>query len=104
MSDDGSGFDPGHHPGVDEGLVSLLEIQDELEVIGAADDGKVAVQLALKAKPDVVVMDLLMPVMDGFAATEGIKAKLPSCKVLVLSTSNAADDLSRALRKHLMKS
>ena len=85
------------HAIVRSGLVALLEIQDGLEVVGAADDGAAAVQLALKAKPDVVIMDLLMPVKDGFAATEELKTKLPSCRVLVLTTSNAADDLSRAL-------
>ena len=79
------------------GLVALLETDGDIEVVGEADDGAEAVRKALKLKPDVVVMDLMMPVLDGIAATRELQEKLPSAKVLALTTSSVSDDLQRAL-------
>lgn len=79
------------------GLVALLETDSDIEVVGEADDGEVAVRKALKLKPDVVVMDLMMPVLDGIAATRELRERLPSAKVLALTTSSVSDDLQHAI-------
>ena len=85
------------HAIVRTGLAALLDTEPDIEVVGEAEDGAAAVQKALRLKPDIVIMDLLMPVMDGIEATRGICEKLPSTRVLVLTTSAVSDDLSRAL-------
>ena len=85
------------HAIVRMGLSALLDAEDDIEVVGEADDGKAAVRTVLKLQPDVVVLDLMMPVMDGIAATREIKAKLPSVKVLILTTSTVSDDLAHAI-------
>ncbi|MBI5817908.1 MAG: response regulator transcription factor [Verrucomicrobia bacterium] len=68
-----------------EGLRSLLAITPGLEVVGEAGDGRTAVQMALKLTPDVVVMDIGMPDLNGVDATRQIKARLPGTKVIALS-------------------
>ena len=85
------------HAIVRTGLSMLLEAQGGFDVVGEAENGTDAVRLALRLKPDVVVMDLMMPEMDGIAATREIKAKAAGAKVLILTTSTVSDDLSRAL-------
>ena len=79
------------------GLIALFECDDQIEVVGEAKNGEIAIKQALKLKPDIVVMDLLMPVVDGITATKAICDKLPNTKVLVLTTSTVSDDLNRAL-------
>lgn len=86
------------HAIVRMGLVALLGADDGIRVIGEADDGGIAVRKALKLKPDIVVMDILMPDTDGIAATRQIKDALPETKVLILTTSTVSDDLARALQ------
>lgn len=73
------------HPPFSEGLVRLLAEQPDLIPIGVATDGREAVQLAIELKPDVVVMDVAMPELNGIEATRRIKADLPNTSVLVLS-------------------
>lgn len=85
------------HAIVRMGLSALLDAEDDIEVVGEADDGKAAVRAVLKLQPDVVVLDLMMPVMDGIAATKEIKSALPSAKVLILTTSTVSDDLAHAI-------
>ena len=85
------------HAIVRTGLSMLLEAQGGFDVVGEVENGTDAVRLALRLKPDVVVMDLMMPEMDGIAATREIKAKAAGAKVLILTTSTVSDDLSRAL-------
>ena len=85
------------HAIVRTGLSMLLEAQGGFDVVGEAENGSDAVRLTLRLKPDVVVMDLMMPEMDGIAATREIKAKAAEAKVLILTTSTVSDDLSRAL-------
>ena len=85
------------HAIVRMGLSALLDAEDDIEVVGEADDGKAAVRTVLKLQPDVVVLDLMMPVMDGIAATREIKTTLPSVKVLILTTSTVSDDLAHAI-------
>ena len=80
------------HAIVRMGLVALLATEQDMDVVGEAEDGQEAVKLAESARPDVVIMDIMMPVMDGIAATEEIAKRLPDVKVLVLTTSGSSDD------------
>jgi len=73
------------HALVREGTKELLEREDDLEVVAEASDGKTAVQLATKQRPDVVIMDFAMPKLNGIEATRQIKAIDPSIAVLVLT-------------------
>lgn len=79
------------HAIVRKGLRALLSTEADIEVIGEAEDGSLAVDQAIKLQPDVVLMDLVMPQMDGIEATRRIAADCPKTRVLVL-TSFAADD------------
>ncbi len=83
---------------VRDGLVTVLDLSDEVEVIGQAADGTEAVRLAAELAPDVVLMDLRMPVLDGAGATARILAERPGTRVLVLTTF--ADDASIATALH----
>ena len=85
------------HAIVRTGLVALLESDGRVSVIGEADDGNAALALVRKLKPDIVIMDILMPGMDGITATQEIKEKFPGTKVLILTTSTASDELAAAL-------
>ena len=73
------------HAVVRQGTRELLEQQEDLEVVAEASDGQEAVQLALKERPDVVVMDFAMPKLNGIEATRQIKAVAPNIAVLVLT-------------------
>ena len=73
------------HAVVREGTAELLNRQPDIEVIGEAGDGATAVELALALKPDVVLMDVQLPVLDGIAATRKIKAARPTIAVLALT-------------------
>ena len=85
------------HAIVRMGLAALLEPESSIRVIGEADDGDVAIRKAMRNKPDIVIMDIMMPVRDGISATQEIKSRLPHTRVLILTTSTVSDDLSRAL-------
>jgi two-component system, NarL family, response regulator LiaR len=74
------------HSVVRQGLRMFLGLDPELEVVGEAADGAEALRLAKQLRPDVVVMDLLMPVMDGIAATAAIRRELPDTEVLALTS------------------
>ena len=80
------------------GLVALFETEPGFEVVGEADDGRSALDLATKLKPDVILMDIMMPGMDGIAATKAIREQLPDARVLILTTSTTSDDLAGARR------
>ena len=73
------------HVVVRQGTRQLLEREPDFEIVGEADDGEEVVQLALKLKPDVVIMDVAMPKLSGIEATKQIKAVLPAITVLVLT-------------------
>ncbi|MEU8005504.1 response regulator transcription factor [Catellatospora sp. NPDC049111] len=81
-----------------EGIASLLGIQDGVEVVGTAADGREAVEVALRTGPDVVLMDVRMPGMDGVAAVAVLAAKLPACRVVMLTTFDDQDYVVRALQ------
>jgi DNA-binding NarL/FixJ family response regulator len=68
-----------------EGLAKLLQGQKDINVIGEAADGREAVQLAAQLKPDVVLMDVSMPVMDGIEATSQISKMLPAARIIGLT-------------------
>ena len=80
------------------GLTTLLGFDKSLSVAGDAKNGAEAVKAALKLKPDVVVMDLSMPVMDGVEATRRIREALPSTRVLILTTYSTSVDVARAMK------
>lgn len=69
-----------------EGLRTLLSVQPGFEVTGEAANGEEALRLAVQLKPDVILMDLRMPVMDGVTATLRLRDSMPQCKVIVLTT------------------
>lgn len=85
------------HAVVRIGLASLLEAERDMVVVGQAKNGEEAVQIARTEKPDVVVMDLMMPRMNGVAATAALSAECPAAKVIVLTSYGAADDVAHAL-------
>jgi DNA-binding NarL/FixJ family response regulator len=86
------------HGIVREGLAVLLERSARLRVVGTADNGKDAVAAALLLKPDVVVMDLVLPELSGTDATERIVGTLPDTRVVILSVCKTSEHVFRALR------
>ena len=85
------------HAIVRMGLASLLGTQEGFEIVGDAEDGEMAVKKALKLKPDVVIMDLMMPKKDGAEASAEIHAALPETKILILTTFGTSDGIANAL-------
>lgn len=85
------------HTIVRAGLSALLGTESDMLVVGQAKNGVEAVREALKTKPDVVLMDLMMPKMDGAAATAKITERSPETKVLVLTTFGTADGIAHAI-------
>lgn len=81
-----------------DGLTLLLGRQRYMEVVGTATNGKEAVEVAARLKPDVVVMDLMLPELSGVDATERILSILPQAHVVVLSVSHTSEHVFRALR------
>lgn len=81
-----------------EGLRTLLELQPDFEVVGEASQGEEALRMAVNLSPQVILMDLRMPVMDGVTATRRIKDSLPQCKVIVLTTFDDDEDVFEGLR------
>ena len=79
------------------GLSSLLGRKGDFEIVGEAADGDEAVRKAQKLAPDVVIMDLMMPVTDGVEATRQIRERLPGTKVVILTTFGTADGIAHAL-------
>ena len=79
------------------GLIDLLRYEKDIAIVGEASDGEAGVASATALKPDVVVMDLVMPVMDGVEATRRIKAELPETNVQILTTFGTSTDGARAV-------
>ncbi|HEX2990313.1 MAG TPA: response regulator transcription factor [Anaerolineales bacterium] len=90
------------HPVVRDGLCFLLNSQTDIKVIGTADNGHEAVQLADKLKPDVAVMDIAMPLLNGIEATQQITATHPHTRVMILSIHFTSVHIQRALQAGAM--
>ena len=86
------------HSVVRQGLRMFLTLDPDIEIVGEAADGAEALRLAQELKPDVVLMDLLMPVMDGIAATSAIRCELPDVEVLALTSVLEDASVLRAVR------
>ena len=79
------------------GLRTLLGAEKDIEVVGEAKNGEMAVKEALRLRPDVVIMDLMMPKMDGAEATAVLHEKLPETKVIILTTFGSSDGIAHAI-------
>ena len=79
------------------GLEQVLSDYPNIEVVGLADNGKLGVAAAIEKKPDLVVMDIAMPELDGIAATQQIKEKLPDTRVVVLTSHDSQQEVMGAL-------
>lgn len=79
------------------GLATLLGAEKDIEVVGEAKNGEMAVSESLRLLPDVVIMDMMMPKKDGAEATAELHEKLPSVKVVILTTFGASDGIAQAL-------
>jgi DNA-binding NarL/FixJ family response regulator len=79
-----------------EALEAILTTDGRIDVVGRAVDGRGAVELAREHRPDIVLMDIAMPVMDGIEATQTISAELADTRVVVLTGSAATYDVARA--------
>ena len=80
-----------------DGLASLLSIQEGITIVGTAGDGKEAIAQAEALQPNVILMDVRMPVMDGVRATEEIRQRQPHCQVLMLTTFDDEEYIVKAL-------
>ena len=85
------------HPVVVDGLISALEKSGEFKVVGQARDGVEAVRTALQVQPDVIVMDVLMPNMDGIAACREIMSAIPATRVIMLTASTDEEGVIEAM-------
>ena len=81
-----------------EGLETLLSVHKDIQVVGQASNGQEAVEVATQVQPDVVLMDVRMPILDGVRATHLVKQALPPCRVIVLTTFDDDEYIFDALR------
>jgi DNA-binding NarL/FixJ family response regulator len=81
-----------------DGLELMLNLEKDFQVVGAAQDGAEALELAEKKKPDLILMDLKMPIMNGIEATREIRVKFPNIKILILTTYDDDEWLFDAIR------
>jgi DNA-binding NarL/FixJ family response regulator len=85
------------HPAMRAGVVALLASVSDLEIVGEAADGHEALELVARLRPDVAVLDLRMPVLDGVALTTRIVAEHPATRVLILTTYDTDSEIERAV-------
>lgn len=86
------------HSVVRQGVIMALSVDSEMTVVGEAADGEQVIELARRVRPDVVLMDLSMPVVDGMAATAAIRAELPDTEVVILTSALDDDSVIGAVR------
>ncbi len=95
------------HPVVRRGLAAIVDAEDDIQVVGEADNGEKVLALVHKLKPDVVLMDLQMPVLDGVAATKRIRTEAPATEVIILTTFKDDDfiyaGIAAGARGYLLK-
>jgi two-component system NarL family response regulator len=85
------------HPMMREGIAALISRRADMNVVAEANNGREAVELYREHRPDVVLMDLQMPIMDGFEAIQTIRAEFPSARIIVLTTYDGDEDIYRSL-------
>lgn len=85
-----------------EGLETLLSVHKDIQVVGQASNGQEAIDLALKLRPDVILMDMQMPVLNGVGTTRRLKGLLPDCRIIVLTTFDDKEYIFDALRAGAM--
>lgn len=85
-----------------QGLKALLELEPDLEIVGEAENGQQAINLSAKLQPDVILMDIRMPLMDGVAATKKLQKTHPEIKILVLTTFDDDEYIKAALENGAM--
>jgi DNA-binding NarL/FixJ family response regulator len=85
------------HPLIREGLSALLANEPDMTVVGEAADGEEAIERYRELRPDIVLMDLVMPVMDGLDAARAILSEFPSAHIIMLTTFDGDEDIFRAL-------
>ena len=85
------------HPVMRGGIVSLLALEPDIDVVGEAGDGAEARRIVLEQRPDVTLMDLRMPVLDGVGAIEQIRSEWPEASVVVLTTYDTDEAIVRAI-------
>ncbi|BBD67330.1 LuxR family two component transcriptional regulator [Nostoc commune NIES-4072] len=85
-----------------QGLRALLELEPDLEIVGEAENGEQAINLVAEFQPDVVLLDIRMPIMDGVAATREIQKRFAKTKILVLTTFDDDEYVSAALQNGAM--
>ena len=90
------------HPVVREGLITMIERQLNMQVVAQASNGREAVDKFLNSRPDVGLLDLRMPVMDGADAVIAIREKEPAARLIILTTYQGQEDIYRALRAGAM--
>ena len=95
------------HPLIRDGLAAVLRAESGLQVVAEAANGEEAIEAYARLRPDIVLMDLRMPVMDGLTATRAILADDPNARIIVLTTYDGDEDIHRALaagaRGYLLK-
>ena len=85
------------HPMVRQGLATMLTVFDDMQLVGEAESGQAAIQLCRQVLPDVILMDLVMPGMDGVAATRAIRQQHPQVQVLALTSFKEAQRIKTVL-------
>jgi len=86
-----------HHV-VRQGLAAIISTEPDLVIVGEACDGETACQLFLRLQPDVLILDLRMPVLDGFGVVKRVIASSPQARILIMTTYDADEDVWRSLR------
>src|SRR4051812_26017035 len=86
------------HAVVREGLRTFLELQDDMQVVGEAGEGDEAVALAERVRPDVILMDLVMPGVDGIEAMRRLRRQVPSARAIVLTSFIDEEHILPAIR------
>jgi NarL family two-component system response regulator LiaR len=86
------------HGVVRQGLRMFLSLDPDIQVVGEAENGQEALEMARELEPDVVLMDLLMPVMDGISATQAIRAELPEVEIVALTSVLEGASVAGAVR------
>jgi NarL family two-component system response regulator LiaR len=87
---------------VREGLVAILNYQTDIEVVGEAEDGIRAVEVAKKTRPDVILLDMVMPRQDGLTTIPKLKMAVPDSKILILSSFAESDKVFQAIKAGAM--